>query len=666
MRLGLGMGLQRGKKKRSGSAPTRIDLSNLSIAEDQALNTNFATISTVNKPGDWGTSTYAITVDADNKFATLGTGLRIDNAVNYEVATSHQVTIRDTPSGPYSPITRVFTIAITNVLEVTLSALTLNTSTIQEGSAPATVVGALQSVSSGSSLSLTDDAGGRFALSGSNIVAGLVATDFDVATSHNITVRETHADGSNSPRDSVIAITVTEEVDAPGELTSATWASNAGDDEPDFDFNLPVNVQEGDDLVAEKSIANAATWSNYFTHTLTAQDIIDDEITINGIDSLADNTTYDFRFRLERAGTPGPWTQVDDVVINLAPTVSTLNPTDNATGVAITFSPVITFNKNVQFGTGNITIKKTSDDSTIEAFNVATEQGTGNGQVSISGAALTINPTASLAGTTEYYILIDLTAVENLDEIPFAGIAATTTWSFTTAAAGFTEQWVTFDGTNDRLAKSSNLSTDSKTALIFISADFATVHGGTIRRLLDQSTGASYVAREASGLVEVVWRDTAASAVILMFGGTAIGAERANILVALDADATSRIWVWREGAGAWSAQGTDAAGGGANLEFTTGTAGIASRDDGFTQPFDGNLSRVAIWTGISVPDITNSAVRDNFCNSTTGVLVDPATSVAAYGTPVVDFYGNAAAWNNVSANHGSSTGWSMVGSVVDA
>jgi hypothetical protein len=65
-------------------------------------------------------------------------------------------------------------------------------------------------VSGGSILSMTDDAGGRFKLSVLNVVAGATATDYDIATTHNITVRETNADGSNSPRDTVIPITITQ------------------------------------------------------------------------------------------------------------------------------------------------------------------------------------------------------------------------------------------------------------------------------------------------------------------------------------------------------------------------------------------------------------------------------------------------------------------------
>lgn len=235
-------GTGRGSHSGGGAADTdpRIVLSASSIAENASVNDVIGALSTANKPGDWGTSTYSIVADPDSKFNISGTNLRVGAALNYEAATSHSVTIRDTPSGPYSPIDRVFTITVTNVLEVTLNALTLDADEIEENSAAATVVGAVVGKTSGSTLSLIDDAGGRFALSGNNIIAGLVATNYESATSHNITMRETHPDGNNSPRDSVIAITVTNDV---------------SDDpiEPFMDFDGAL----GD--TANGAIANAAT-----------------------------------------------------------------------------------------------------------------------------------------------------------------------------------------------------------------------------------------------------------------------------------------------------------------------------------------------------------------------------------------------------------------------
>lgn len=195
----------------NGAASPQILLSATSVPENTSIGGIVGILSVSN-----GSGTYTFSIqplhDPDDKFDIANDDeLVTSNTLNYETDTTHPVTIT-ADNGVDDPIERTFNITVTNVLEVTLSALTLNTDTIDEGSIEDTLVGTLQSTSAGSSLSMTDTAGGRFKLSGSNVVAGATATDYDVATSHNITVRETHADGSNSPRDSVIAIDVNEVV----------------------------------------------------------------------------------------------------------------------------------------------------------------------------------------------------------------------------------------------------------------------------------------------------------------------------------------------------------------------------------------------------------------------------------------------------------------------
>ena len=103
---------------------------------------------------------------------------------------------------------RTFLLFATNVLEVTLAALGLSPSTIVEGSAAGTVVGAITGKTCGSSLALTDDAGGRFAISGTNLVTTSIPTDYETSTLHAITIRETHPDAA--PRDTALAVTVTD------------------------------------------------------------------------------------------------------------------------------------------------------------------------------------------------------------------------------------------------------------------------------------------------------------------------------------------------------------------------------------------------------------------------------------------------------------------------
>lgn len=191
-----------------GVAAASIHLGGLTVPEDASIGDLVGALSVLNGSGSY---TFTLTDDAGGKFAIDVANLEVAGALDYETATSHDIVVR-ADNGVDPAIDMPYTISVTNVLEVTLAALTIDADEIDTGSAENTVVGALQDLTSGSSRSLVDDAGGRFKLTGTNIVAGAVATDYDTATSHNITVRETHADASNSPRDSIIAITVLDEV----------------------------------------------------------------------------------------------------------------------------------------------------------------------------------------------------------------------------------------------------------------------------------------------------------------------------------------------------------------------------------------------------------------------------------------------------------------------
>jgi hypothetical protein len=108
-----------------------------------------------------------------------------------------------------------------------------------------------------------------------------------------------------------------------------------------------------------------------------------------------------------------------------APTTSSLNPADNATGVAVTSNLVATFNEIIVIGTGDITINNLTD-------NTQTTIALPNAQVTVSGATLTINPTANLLVGKNYAIQIAATAVKDLANNNFPGITNDTTWNFTT------------------------------------------------------------------------------------------------------------------------------------------------------------------------------------------------------------------------------------------
>lgn len=96
-----------------------------------------------------------------------------------------------------------------------LRSLFLSNASVSESSAQGVTVGAILNTRDGSTLSITNTAGSRFALSGGNIVRGATALDYETATSHQITLRETNAAYPNSPRDTVITISVTNVFEQP-------------------------------------------------------------------------------------------------------------------------------------------------------------------------------------------------------------------------------------------------------------------------------------------------------------------------------------------------------------------------------------------------------------------------------------------------------------------
>jgi methionine-rich copper-binding protein CopC len=111
-----------------------------------------------------------------------------------------------------------------------------------------------------------------------------------------------------------------------------------------------------------------------------------------------------------------------------APAISSLSPSDNATGVAVAANLILTFNEPVTLGSGNITIRNLSN-STQRIIPV-----TDATQVALSGSVLTVNPSANLAGNSNLAIRIDAGAVKDLSNNPFAGIGDDSTWNFATAA----------------------------------------------------------------------------------------------------------------------------------------------------------------------------------------------------------------------------------------
>ena len=114
-------------------------------------------------------------------------------------------------------------------------------------------------------------------------------------------------------------------------------------------------------------------------------------------------------------------------VINTTPTLSSSSPADGATSVGANDNLVLTFSEAVDAESGNIVIKKSSDDSTVETIDVTGAKVSGSGSTTI-----TINPSTTLDGGTDYYITIAATAFDDVDSASYAGFSDSTTLNFTT------------------------------------------------------------------------------------------------------------------------------------------------------------------------------------------------------------------------------------------
>ena len=109
------------------------------------------------------------------------------------------------------------------------------------------------------------------------------------------------------------------------------------------------------------------------------------------------------------------------------PTLSSSSPADGATSVGVDDNIVLTFSEAVDAESGNIVIKKSSDDSTVETIDVTGAKVSGSGSTTI-----TINPSTTLDSETSYYITIAATAFDDADSASYLGFSNSTTLNFTT------------------------------------------------------------------------------------------------------------------------------------------------------------------------------------------------------------------------------------------
>ncbi|WMN12979.1 FG-GAP-like repeat-containing protein [Marivirga salinae] len=121
------------------------------------------------------------------------------------------------------------------------------------------------------------------------------------------------------------------------------------------------------------------------------------------------------------------------------PFVTAYSPADDETGlVEVNTDLILTFNEDIQKGTGNILIK---EDGVITQTIPVTDA-----SVTVSGNTVTINPEDFTIGAT-VNIEMDAGVFKDLTDNNYSGITGPTTWNF---VAGLLSQMISFDALGDQ------------------------------------------------------------------------------------------------------------------------------------------------------------------------------------------------------------------------
>ncbi|RJX50554.1 hypothetical protein DP106_04615 [Halonotius pteroides] len=251
---------------------------------------------------------------------------------------------------------------------------------------------------------------------------------FDSADSTTDTFTYTVADSNDDTAQGTVTVSIAGVNDAPTaiSLSSASVDQSSG-----------TNA-----VVGRLSAADVDDNSHTFSLVSGGGDGDNAEFNVDSGDLRADDAgslaegDYDVRLEADD-GSGGTYEKAVTISVtdDIAPTITSSTPADDATGVSETTDITITFSEDVVFGSGSVILRE--DDggfSNSETFDVSTDTGGGDGTVSISGRNLTITPTSEFTSSTEYAVQIDAGTLTDTAASPndFGGIGDNATVNFTT------------------------------------------------------------------------------------------------------------------------------------------------------------------------------------------------------------------------------------------
>ncbi|MFO0526470.1 MAG: cadherin domain-containing protein [Planctomycetota bacterium] len=256
----------------ANDTPQLTNLAPVSVNEN-APNGTLLTSAVGNDPDAGETLSFSLSDNAGGRFTVnSSTGaITVANSalLNYEAATSHNITIRITDlAGSFSEQTLAINLLDVDEFDVgPVSDANAAANSIAENSANGSTVGitAAASDADGSNntitYSLTNTAGGRFTINSSTgvvTVADGSLLNFESATSYTITVRATSTDGSFTDQAFTITVTDVDEFNV-GPVNDANAATNS----------IAENSANGSTVGVTASASDADGSNNTITYSLT-------------------------------------------------------------------------------------------------------------------------------------------------------------------------------------------------------------------------------------------------------------------------------------------------------------------------------------------------------------------------------------------------------------
>ncbi|SHE46364.1 autotransporter-associated beta strand repeat-containing protein [Marinomonas polaris DSM 16579] len=312
-----------------------------------------------------------------------------------------------------------------------------------------------------------------------------VAVGLTESTTFTITVN----DGTTNGTDNTTTVVSTSINDAPTDiaLSDTTYGHSEG----------ATNV-----VVGSFSATDADTGES-FTYALVSGsgDTDNAKFTIDGNDLRATNRAdvpagiYNIRVQVNDGDATFEKSFSITVSDDIAPTISEVVPVDNATGVSVADSIQVTFDEGVQLGSsGTITLYDITGNG---ANSLTIDVNNHNGQLSIVGNKLTINPTNNLMATNQYAIQITAGVLTDSSNNALAAVSDTTSYNFTTGTVDTTAPTVAIvDVTSPTQPNASTVAINFSEQVVNIDiSDFSLMKDGTavdISGLVVAGSGSAY------------------------------------------------------------------------------------------------------------------------------------------------------------------------------